>query len=335
MIPPSSPKPPLRLLDQVRHRIRALHYSYRTEQAYVYWIRFFIRFSGRRHPRDMGKVEVERFLSWLANEREVSAGTQTQALSALLFLYRRVLEIDLEWLDNLTRAKAPERMPIVLTRDEVGAILGRLGGQHRLMAGLMYGAGLRVMECLRLRIQDLDFGYRQIRVRRGKGNKDRFVPLPDCLITTLHHQVGEAQVIRKTDLADGFGEVSMPAALARKYPNAACEEGWWFLFPSKRRAVDPVSGRLKRHHIDPSPIQKAFRAAVRSAGVQKHATPHTLRHSFATHLLETGYDIRTVQELLGHKDVATTQIYTHVLQRGGAAVRSPVDQLGGGFRASP
>jgi site-specific recombinase XerD len=305
-----------RLLDQVRQRIRALHYSYRTEQAYVYWIRFFILFSGKRHPRDMGKPAVERFLTHLAAERNVAASTQTQALSALLFLYRQVLGIELAWLDDVVRAKASERVPVVLTREEVQRVINRLGDPHRLMAGLMVGAGLRVMECLRIRIQDLDFGYRQIRVLRGKGNKDRLVPLPDSL-------------------ADGFGEVSLPTALARKYPSAGFEPGWWFPFPSIARAVDPVSNRLKRHHLDPSPLQKAFRKAVHAAGIRKHATPHTLRHSFATHLLEAGYDIRTVQELMGHRDVSTPQIYTHVLQRGGAAVRSPVDTLTGGVGRGP
>ena len=326
-----------RLLDQVRQRIRALHYSYRTEQAYVYWIRFFILFSGKRHPRDMGKPAVERFLTHLAAERNVAASTQTQALSALLFLYRQVLGIELAWLDDVVRAKAPERVPVVLTREEVQRVINRLGDPHRLMAGLMVGAGLRVMECLRIRIQDLDFGYRQIRVLRGKGNKDRLVPLPDSLADGLGKQIEESQRVRGADIADGFGEVSLPTALARKYPNAGFEPGWWFLFPSIARAVDPVSNRLKRHHMDPSPLQKAFRKAVHAAGIRKHATPHTLRHSFATHLLEAGYDIRTVQELMGHRDVSTTQIYTHVLQRGGAAVRSPVDTLTGGVgtRSAP
>ena len=324
-----------RLLDQVRQRIRTLHYSYRTEQAYVYWIRFFILFSGKRHPRDMGKPEVERFLTHLAAERNVAASTQTQALSALLFLYRQVLEIELEWLDDVVRAKAPERVPVVLTRQEVQVVIGRLDEPYRLMAGLMYGAGLRVMECLRMRIQDLDFGYRQIRVLRGKGNKDRFVPLPDSLADSLSRQIEETQRVREVDIADGFGEVSLPTALARKYPNAGFEPGWWFLFPSVTRAADPISGRLKRHHLDPSPLQKAFRKAIHAAGIRKHATPHTLRHSFATHLLEAGYDIRTVQELMGHRDVSTTQIYTHVLQRGGAAVRSPVDALTGGMGIGP
>lgn len=325
---PSQNQPP-RLLQQVRDCLRTLHYSYRTEQAYVYWIRYFIRYSGTRHPREMGKTEVERFLTALAVERRVSASTQNQALSAVLFLYQKVLGIDIGWLDDVVRAKRPARAPVVLTRAEVAAILARLRGQYWLMASLMYGTGLRVMECMRLRIQDIDFGYRQIMVRNGKGGKDRFVPLPDSLKGAIQEQIGEAQRVREADLADGFGEVSLPTALDRKYPNAPFDVGWWYLFPSVNRSEDPVSGREKRHHMDPSPIQKAFKEAVHAAGIRKHATPHTLRHSFATHLLEAGYDIRTVQELLGHRDVKTTQIYTHVLQRGGLAVRSPVDVLVG------
>jgi integron integrase len=317
-----------RLLTQVRERIRRLNYSYRTEQAYTYWVRYFILFSGKRHPRELGKAAIERFLTHLAVECNVAASTQNQALSALLFLYRHVLEIELDWLDGVVRAKRPVRVPVVLTREEVAAVLTRMGGRCWLMAGLMYGAGLRVSECLRLRIQDVDFGYRQLVVRNGKGRKDRFVPLPDSLTDALRQQVAEARRVRDADLRDGFGEVSLPRALDRKYPNAPFETGWWYLFPSVCRSTDPLSGREKRHHMDPSPVQKAFRQAVRAAGVRKHATPHTLRHCFATHLLEVGYDIRTVQELMGHRDVKTTQIYTHVLQRGGGAVRSPVDTLG-------
>ena len=326
---------PPRLLQQVRDRIRRLHYSYRTEQAYVYWVRFFILFSGKRHPREMGKPEVERFLTHLATERNVAASTQNQALSALLFLYRQVLEIELAWLDDVAQAKRPGRVPVVLTRDEVGAVLTRMSGRYWLMASLMYGTGLRLAECLRLRVQDLDFGYRQVVVRSGKGSKDRFVPLPDSLTNSVRQQIEESRRVREADLADGYGEVSLPRALARKYPHAGTEAGWWYLFPSANRSVDPVSGRIKRHHIDPSRLQRAFKQAVRAAGIRKHATPHTLRHSFATHLLEAGYDIRTVQELMGHNDVKTAQIYTHVLQRGGAAVRSPVDALTGGMGIGP
>ncbi len=323
---PSRGRPP-RLMSQVRNRIRRLNYSYRTEQAYTYWIRFFILFSGKRHPREMGKEEVERFLSHLAVERRVSASTQNQALSALLFLYKQVLEMELGWIEDVVRAKRSECIPVVLTRKEVESVLLRLDGQYQLMAGLMYGSGLRLMECLRLRIQDLDFGFGQVLVRNGKGAKDRFVPLPESLKEPLHRQIGWTRWVREADLADGFGEVSLPDALARKYPNASFELGWWYLFPSTQRARDPYSGRIKRHHIAPSPVQKAFRAAVQAAEITKRATPHTLRHSFATHLLEANYDIRTVQELMGHRDVKTTQIYTHVLQRGSSAVRSPVDML--------
>lgn len=315
------------LLQQIRECVRTLHYSYRTEQAYVYWVRNFVLFSGKRHPREMGKAEVERFLTFLAVERRVSASTQNQALSALLFLYQKVLGINIDWLENVVRAKRPERVPVVLTRDEVAAVLGRLQGRYWLMASLMYGTGLRVMECLRLRIQDLDFGYRQIVVRNGKGGKDRFVPLPDSLAGALQEQTGAALRVREGDLADGFGEVSLPNALDRKYPNAPLDPGWWYLFPSFNRSLDPFTGREKRHHIDPSRIQKAFKEGVRAARTRKHATPHTLRHSFATHMLDAGYDIRTVQELMGHRDVKTTQIYTHVLQRGSSGVRSPVDNL--------
>ena len=325
----TNPQPP-RLLQQVRNRIRRLHYSYRTEQAYIHWIRFFILFSGKRHPRETGKPEVERFLTHLATVRNVAASTQNQALSALLFLYKQVLEVEIERIDDVVQATRPARVPVVLTRDEVAGVLARLSGRYWLMVSLMYGAGLRLTECLRLRVRDLDFGYRQVVVRSGKGAKDRFVPFPESLAGSVRQQIEAARRVREADLADGYGEVSLPRALARKYPNAGTEPGWWYLFPSANRSVDPVSGQVKRHHIDPSRIQRAFKQAVRAAGLRKPATPHTLRHCFATHLLEAGYDIRTVQELMGHSDVKTTQIYTHVLRRGGAAVRSPVDTLAGG-----
>jgi integron integrase len=315
-----------KLLDQVSLRIRAKHYSYRTEQSYRYWIRWFILFHDKRHPADMGKAEVERFLSWLASERKVSASTQNQALSALLFLYKEVLGMDIGWVDDVVRAKRRETVPVVLTQAEVDAVLSRLRGQYWLMAALMYGAGLRVTECLSLRLQEIDFGYRQLTIRDGKGGKDRFVPLPDSCAGALRSQIDAAKRIRDADIAEGFGEVSMPLALSRRYRNAAFEEGWWYLFPSIHRAVDPVSQRIKRHHMDPSPIRKAMKRALRDAGIRKRATPHTFRHSFATHMLENGYDIRTVQELMGHRDVKTTEVYTHVLHRGAAAVRSPLDR---------
>ncbi len=323
---PTGPKP-RRLLDQVRDKLRTLHYSPRTEDAYVGWIKRFIWFHNKRHPREMGPAEVEAFLSSLATQRGVSASTQNQALCALLFLYKQVLGLELGWVDGVTRAKRPERVPVVLTRQEVPLVLQQMQGREWLMASLMYGTGLRLMECVQLRIQDLDFGYRQITVHNGKGAKDRFVPLPEALIPSLKERIQGSERLLESDLAAGFGEVSMPESLVRKYPRAPFELKWWYVFPASDRSTDPITGRIKRHHIDPSVFQKAMRAAVLRAGIAKRATPHTLRHCFATHLLEAGYDIRTVQELMGHKDVTTTQIYTHVLQRGGSAVQSPVDAL--------
>ena len=317
-----------RLLDQVRNKLRVMHYSYRTEEAYVPWVKQYILFSGKRHPRDLGKKELEKFLTYLAVDRKVAASTQNQALSAILFLYQQVLGIDLEWLDNVVRAKKPENIPVVLTQAEVEALFDHLSGKYWLMASLMYGSGLRVTECLRLRIQDVDFGYRQIIVRNGKGGKDRLTPLPDVLEAPLRLQIQEAMKVHRKDVVEGYGEVSLPFALAKKYPKAAWEMVWQFLFPASNRARDPRSGREKRHHLDPSVIQKMMKQASRAAGIKKRVTPHTMRHCFATHLLQAGYDIRTVQELMGHKDVKTTMIYTHVLQRGGSAVRSPMDNFG-------
>jgi integron integrase len=314
-------------LDQVREKLRTLHYSPRTEDAYVAWIKRYIWFHGKRHPREMGAAEVEAFLSYLATSRGVSASTQNQALCGLLFLYKQVLGVELGWVDGVARAKRPERVPVVLTRQEVALMLEQLQGRNWLMASLMYGTGLRLMECVQLRVQDIDFGYRQITVHNGKGAKDRFVPLPEALIPALKDRLAAAQRLLASDLAAGFGEVSMPESLVRKYPRAPFELKWWYVFPASNRSEDPITGRTKRHHVDPSVVQKAMRAAVRRAGITKRATPHTLRHCFATHLLEAGYDIRTVQELMGHRDVTTTQIYTHVLQRGGSAVQSPVDAL--------
>ena len=325
---PVTPEPrPRRLLDQARDKLRTLHYSPRTEDAYVAWIKRYIWFHGKRHPREMGAAEVETFLSYLATGRGVSASTQNQALCGLLFLYKQVLGVELGWVDGVTRAKRPERVPVVLTRQEVALMLQQLQGRDWLMASLMYGTGLRLMECVQLRVQDIDFGYRQITVHNGKGAKDRFVPLPEALVPALTERVAASQRFLASDLAAGFGEVSMPESLVRKYPRAPFELRWWYVFPASNRSLDPVTGRTKRHHVDPSVVQKAMRGAVRRAGITKRATPHTLRHCFATHLLESGYDIRTVQELMGHRDVATTQIYTHVLQRGGSAVQSPVDAL--------
>ena len=244
-----------------------------------------------------------------------------------MFLYKNVLQIELSWIENVVRAREPERVPVVLTRQEVAALLDRLNGRYWLMASLMYGTGMRVNECMRLRVQDIDFGYRQITVRDGKGGKDRYLPLPSSLISPLEAQIKEVKRVLASDRQDGFGEASMPEALTRKYPSAAFDLTWWYVFPALTRFIDPISGREKRHHMDPSVIQKAVRQAARSAGLRKRATPHVFRHSFATHLLDDGYDLRTVQDLMGHRDVKTTQIYTHVLQRGGSAVRSPVDTL--------
>ncbi len=317
----------LRLLDQVRETLRKKHYSYRTEKTYIYWIRHFIFFHGKRHPAEMGTAEISRFLTFLAVERQVSASTQNQALNALLFLYKQVLERDIGLVEGVVRAKASTRIPVVLTREEVAAVLQRLRSRPWLMASLMYGAGLRVMECLRLRIKDIDFGYRQITVHDGKGKKDRVVPLPDLAIPALQQQIDEVKRIREGDLRDGYGEVSLPYALDRKYPNAGRELGWWYLFPSIQTSRDPYSGRTKRHHMDESVIQRAVKQAVLSAHIHKQASCHTLRHSFATHLLASGQDIRTIQDLLGHNDVKTTMIYTHVLGKGGQGVFSPLDSL--------
>jgi integron integrase len=315
-----------RLLQQVRERVRLRHYSIRTEQAYVSWIRRFILANGRRHPREMGAAEVERFLTRLATESRVAAGTQNQALSALLFLYREVLGIDLPWMEEVVRAKRPRRIPVVLSREEVGRLLGMLEGRMWLMAALLYGSGMRLMECVRLRVKDVDFERNEIIVRDGKGGKDRRVPLPRRLREPLVQARDDALAIHRQDVADGHGEVWLPHALARKYPNAGREPGWQYLFPANGLARDPRTGVLRRHHLDESGLQKAVRVARTRAGIAKPATCHTLRHSFATHLIEDGHDIRTVQELLGHKDVATTQIYTHVLGRGAGGVLSPLDR---------
>ena len=319
------PSPPRKLLDQVRDRLRALHYSLRTEDAYVFWIRRYILFHGKRHPRELGGPDAEAFLTALAVERRVSASTQNQALAALLFLYREVLQAQLPWLDGITRAKRPARLPVVLTREEAQAVLALVSGTEALVLRLLYGTGLRLLEGLRLRVKDVEFARREILVREGKGNKDRVTMLPLSLAAELRAQVDAALLLHRQDLAEGFGAVHLPEALARKYPGAAREPGWQYVFPAERRAIDPLSGVERRHHLFEQRVQRAMKAAVRSAGIHKPASPHTLRHSFATHLIEAGYDIRTVQELLGHKDVTTTQIYTHVLNRGGRGVLSPLD----------
>ncbi len=313
-----------KILDQLREMLRLKHYSYRTEEAYVDWVRRFILFHNKRHPAEMGAPEIRAFLAHLAQERHVSASTQNQALSAILFLYREVLQKEIEPI-LLSGAKRPERLPTVLTRAEVLHLIHHLSGIHKLMAQLLYGSGLRLMECVRLRVKDIDFEYRSITVRDGKGEKDRIVPLPEAVIPDLRRQIERVRLLHEEDLAAGHGEVYLPNALAEKYPNAARELIWQYLFPASKRSLDPRSGKERRHHLDPSALQRAVRQAAQKAGLQKRVTCHTLRHSFATHLLQAGYDIRTVQELLGHKDVRTTMIYTHVLQRGGMAVRSPLD----------
>ncbi|WP_370374908.1 integron integrase [Candidatus Chloroploca sp. Khr17] len=319
-----SPHPP-KLLDQVRAALRRKHYALRTEEAYVGWIRRFILFHGTRHPRELGATEVSAFLTHLAVESEVAASTQNQALSALLFLYREVLLQPLSEDLRITYAKRPTYLPTVLSREEARAVLATLSGKQHLMASLLYGSGLRLLECLRLRVKDLDFDQRQLIVRQGKGAKDRATLLPDQLHAALRTQITHVQSIHQRDVREGFGEVELPFALDRKLPNAARELGWQYLFPASQRSTDPRSGTIRRHHLDESVLQKAVRRAAQQLQMTKRVTCHTFRHSFATHLLEAGYDIRTVQELLGHADVQTTMIYTHVLQRGPGAVRSPLD----------
>ncbi len=315
-----------RLLDRAREAIRRHHYSYRTEETYLHWMRRFILFSGRRHPRELGAAEVTAFLNHLATERSVAASTQNQALAALLFLYKEVLAAPLPWLDGIERAKRPVRRPTVLTRSEAQALLARLRGSKWLMASLLYGAGLRLRECLTLRVKDVDFGYHQILVRDGKGGKDRVTILPASVIEPLRTHLAKMRSLHERDILDGCGDVELPDAIARKYPRAAYEWGWKFVFPSHKRSVDPRTGAIRRHHVYENYLIRGVKQAARAAGSAKHVSCHTLRHSFATHLLESGYDIRTVQELLGHADVSTTMIYTHVLNKGGRGVRSPLDQ---------
>lgn len=322
---PVSDKP--RLLDQMRALIRVKHYSHRTEKTYLYWVKFFIRWSGMRHPADMGAPEIESFLSMLANERNVAASTQNQALAALLFLYRDLLDIDLPWLDGITRAKKPARLPVVLSQAEVAAVLQHAHGTHGLIIRLLYGTGMRLMEAMRLRVKDLEFDSRIIIVRGGKGDKDRVVPLPTSLIQPLRDQLAARLKLHHIDQACGMVDVDLPHALGKKYPNAHKEWAWQFVFATQNYVRDPRSGVMRRHHIHEKGVQRAMRAAVVAASIHKPASCHTLRHSFATHLLETGSDIRTVQELLGHSDVSTTMIYTHVLNRGASGVASPLDSI--------
>ena len=320
---PADRKP--KFIEQMRSFMRARRYSLRTEQAYLDWVRRFILFHAKRHPREMAETEIVEFLTHLATQRNVAASTQNQALSALLFLYQQFLGKKLGRLDGALRASRPPRLPVVLTREEVRAVLAHVRPPYRLMAELLYGSGLRLLECLRLRVKDVDFGYSRIVVRDGKGAKDRVTMLPGRLRRPLKEHLAHAKAVHERDLQLGFGSVYLPDALERKYPNAHRSWMWQYVFPAAKRSVDPVSGRVQRHHVLEKSLQNAVANAVRATGITKPASCHSLRHSFATHLLDGGYDIRTVQELLGHKDVSTTMIYTHVLNKPGIGVKSPLD----------
>lgn len=315
-------------MERVRGAIRARHYSRRTEASYVHWIKRYIYFHDKRHPEEMGAPEVTAFLTALAVERNVAAATQNQALAALLFLYKQVLGHDLPWLDEMVRAKRPVRLPVVLTVDETRRLLSQMNGTLWIIASLLYGARLRLQECLMLRVKDIDFAYRQVFVRGGKGGKDRGTVLPEGLIQPLQSHLGRVRMLHRRDLTEGYGEVWLPDAIGRKYPRAGKEWGWQFVFPSQNRSADPDSGVIRRHHIYPDTVGRAVKRAAKVAGIVKLIGCHTLRHSFATHLLESVYDIRMVQELLGHSSVQTTMIYTHVMSRGGRGVKSPFDSGG-------
>ena len=324
----ASPAPPAsapKLLDRVRWHLRVKHYSIRTETAYVDWIHRFILFHRKRHPREMGEKEIGAFLTNLAVEKHVAASTQNQALSALLFLYQQVLDRKLDFIAGVERVRRLPKLPVVFTPAEARAVLARLKGDYRLMAHLLYGSGLRLLECVRLRVKDIDFGYRQIAVREGKGMRERITLLPERLCRPLQAHLARVKELHQQDLARGAGVVYLPSALPRKYPNAAREWSWQYLFPAEKISVDPRGGEKRRHHVAERNLQNAVKDAIRASGIAKAESCHTFRHSFATHLLENGYDIRTVQELLGHKEVATTMIYTHVCNRPGLTVRSPVD----------
>jgi integron integrase len=314
-----------RLLDQVREVCRVRHYSSRTEKAYIHWIKRYIFYHDKRHPKDMDDNEINAFLSWLATSRNVAAATQNQALNALVFLYHQVLKVDPGDFGDVVRAKRPKRLPVVLSRGEVQAVISNLHGELWLVGSLLYGSGLRLMESIKLRVKDIDFDRGEVMVREGKGKQDRRTMLSQTLIEPLQKHLRKVRSIHEYDLAAGYGDVWLPGALARKYPNAGREWGWQYVFPASRRSRDPDSGMIRRHHTFETNIQKAVKAAVQMAGLTKKIGPHTFRHCFATHLLESGYDIRTVQELLGHKDVRTTMIYTHVLNKGGKGVQSPLD----------
>ncbi|MBC8164019.1 MAG: integron integrase [Roseiflexaceae bacterium] len=314
------------MLDQVRTTARLRHFSLRTEESYLHTIKRYIFFHGKRHPAELGAEHIRAYLAHLAVEQQVAASTQNGALCALLFLYREVLRINLPRIEGIERAQRPARLPTVFSRDEVARLLGCMHGQPWVMASVLYGAGLRLMECLRLRVKDIDFNYRQLIVRQGKGATDRVTVLPALLIGPLQQQLVAAQALHQRDLAAGLGAVHLPYALAEKYPDAATSWHWQYVFPAASRSIDPRSGVERRHHIAEGILQRAVKQAISEASIAKHGSCHTLRHSFATHLLEDGYDIRTVQDLLGHRDVRTTMIYTHVLNRGGRAVRSPLDR---------
>ena len=321
----NQPKP--KLLDQVRNVVRCKHYSIRTEQSYVDWIKRFIYFHNKKHPEDLDENHISSFLTYLAVQRKVASSTQNQALCALVFLYRDVLKKDLGNFDGLIRAKKTEKLPVVFTRDEIKKILLHLEGTAWIMGQFLYGAGLRLMECIRLRVKDVDFGYKQIMVRDGKGHKDRVTMLPEIVIEPLRRHLLKVKEIHLMDLKSGFGTVYLPYALERKYPHANRNWGWQYVFPASKRSIDPRSGVEQRHHISEAILQRAIKRSILQSGISKPGSSHSMRHSFATHLLEDGYDIRTVQELLGHKDVSTTMIYTHVLNKGGKGVTSPSDRL--------
>ena len=320
-------QPPPKLLDQVRQRIRVLHYSIRTEKSYVDWIKRYILFHGKRHPKDMGRPEVEAFLTHLATERNVAANTQNLALAAILFLYKEVLGQELPWLQEVVRAKKPQRLPVVLTVAEIEALLKRLDGETSLIVHLLYGTGMRLMEAVRLRVKDVELERKQVVVRDGKGGRDRVTVLPATLVEPMAQHLALRREVFKQDAATGRESVWMPDALAVKYPNAPTEWAWQYVFVAQGFSTDPRSGTVRKHHVDEKRIQRAVKQAAGRAGIVRPVSPHVLRHSFATHLLESGYDIRTVQELLGHSDVSTTMIYTPVLNRGGRGVVSPLDRL--------
>jgi len=314
-----------KLLDQVRDTLRLKHYSTRTEKTYIEWIKRYILFHQKRHPKDMASPEIEAFITHLAVERNVAVSTQNQALSAVLFLYKYVLNQELEMPPSMARPGRPKRLPTVLSPSEASRIINHMKGTPKTMTKLLYGSGLRLMECMRLRVKDIDFENRQIIVRDGKGENDRSTVLPENVIPELKQHLENVQALHQKDLSEGYGETNLPYALSVKYTNAKREYAWQYVFPASQRSTDPQTGEIRRHHLDESVLQRAVRQAVQKANINKPVSPHTFRHSFATHLLQNGYDIRTVQELLGHKDVKTTMIYTHVLQRGGLAVKSPLD----------